>query len=296
MDTVDWNLLRAFLETAESGSLTAAARRLGLSQPTLSRRVATLERQLGVTLFERVGKAMVATESGIGLLAHARAMAAAADSLALAAAGRCQAVDGVVSVSASDAVACWLLPPLLRRLREQEPGIAIEVVSSDQLSDLQRREADIAIRHVRPGQPELVARLLRTATAGFYAAEDWVRRQGHPTRAEQAADLPFVGYERGGRFLAYLQQHGLPVTQTSFSCHAQHSAGYLALVSHGLGIGALMDDIARLVPGLVRVLDDVPPVRFPIWLVAHRELRTARRIRVVYEALARGLAGHGACR
>ena len=289
MDNLDWNQLKAFLETAETGSLSAAARKLGLTQPTLSRQVAAIERQMHVTLFERVGKAMVLTSTGLDLLEHARAMGAAADALGLAATGRSQAVGGVVSVSASDAVATHLLPPLVRQLREQEPGIVIEVIASNALSDLLRREADIAIRHVKPEQPELIARLIREASAGFYASEHWVRLNGHPRSAGDAARLPFVGSDRSGQFLAYLRQHGLPVGEANFSCYADHSVAHWALVREGMGIGAMMDEIARGTPGIVRVLDDVPPVHFPIWLVTHRELRTARRIRVVFEALAKGL-------
>jgi len=289
MDQVDWNQLKAFLETAETGSLSAAARKLGLTQPTLSRQVAAIERGLGVTLFERVGKAMALTPTGMDLLEHARAMGAAAEALGLAASGRSQAVGGVVSVSASDGVAAWMLPPLVRQLREQEPGIAVEVISSNLLSDLMRREADIAIRHVKPEQPELIARLVRETTASFYASEDWVRVHGHPRSAADAAALPFVGSDRLGRYLGYLQNHGLPLSEANFSCFADHSVAHWALVQQGMGIGAMMDDLACDTPGIVRVLDDVPPVRFPIWLVTHRELRTARRIRVVFDALARGL-------
>ncbi len=289
MDKTDWNQLKAFLETAETGSLSAAARKLGLTQPTLSRQVAAIERQMGVTLFERVGKSMALTSTGLDLLEHARAMGAAAEALGLAATGRSQAVGGVVSVSASDAVAAHLLPPLVARLRTQEPGIVVEVIASNALSDLLRREADIAIRHVQPEQPELIARLVREATASFYASEAFVRVHGHPRSQEDAAALPFVGSDRGGRFLAYLRQHGLPLGEANFSCYADHSVAHWALVRAGMGIGAMMDDIARDTPGIVRVLDDLPPVRFPIWLVTHRELRTARRIRVVFDALAAGL-------
>ena len=293
MDNLDWNQLKAFLETAETGSLSAAARKLGLTQPTLSRQVAAIEQRMGVTLFERVGKAMALTPTGLDLLEHARAMGASAEALRLAATGRSQAVGGVVSVSATDAVAAHLLPPLVRQLREKEPGIAIEVISSDALSDLLRREADIAIRHVKPEQPELIARLIREATANFYASEGWVKVHGHPRHAEEAARLPFVGSDRSGRFLAYLRQHGLPLSEANFSCYADHSMACWALVRQGMGIGAMMDTIARDTPGIIRVLDDVPPVRFPIWLVTHRELRTSRPIRVVFEALAQGLAsGH----
>ena len=289
MNNLDWNQLKAFLETAETGSLSAAARKLGLTQPTLSRQVAAIEQHMGVTLFERVGKTMALTPTGLDLLEHARAMGAAAEALAMAATGRSQAVGGVVSVSATDAVAAYLLPPLVRRLREQEPGILIEVISSNALSDLLRREADIAIRHVKPEQPELIARLVREATAGFYASEGWVKAHGHPRTAEQAADLPFVGSDRSGQLLAYLKHHGLPLTEANFSCYADHSVPHWALVQQGMGIGVVGDDMVRDTPGIVRVLDDVPPVRFPIWLVTHRELRTSRRIRVVFEALAQGL-------
>jgi DNA-binding transcriptional LysR family regulator len=290
MDKLDWNQLRAFLETADTGSLSAAARKLGLTQPTLSRQVAAIEQAMGVTLFERVGKTMALTPTGLDLLEHARAMGAAAEALVMAATGRSQAVGGVVSVSATDAVAAYLLPPLVRRLHEQEPGIAIEVISSNAMSDLLRREADIAIRHVKPEQPELIARLVREATAGFYASEGWVKAHGHPRTAEQAADLPFVGSDRSGQLLAYLKHHGLPLTEANFSCYADHSVPHWALVQQGMGIGVVGDDMVRDTPGIVRVLDNVPPVRFPIWLVSHRELRTSRRIRVVFEALAQGLA------
>ena len=293
MDNLDWNQLKAFLETAETGSLSAAARRLGLTQPTLSRQVAAIEQRMGVTLFERVGKRMALTPTGLDLLEHARAMGTAAEALAMTATGRSQAVAGVVSISATDVLATHLLPPLVRRLRDQEPGIAIAVIAADAISDLLRREADIAIRHVKPEQPELIARLVREAEANFYASEDWVQVHGHPRRAQDAAHLPFVGSYRSGQYLSYLRQHGLPVKEANFSCYADQSKAHWALVRHGLGIGAMIDEIARDTPGIVRVLDDVPPVRFPIWLVTHRELRTSRRIRIVFEALAEGLAGSG---
>lgn len=293
MDELDWNQLKAFLETAETGSLSAAARKLGLTQPTLSRQVAAIEQRMGVTLFERVGKAMELTSTGLDLLEHARAMGAAAEALRLAATGRSQALGGVVSVSATDAVAAYLLPPLVRQLREQEPGIAIEVISSNALSDLLRREADIAIRHVKPAQPELIARLIREPAAYFYASEEWVKVHGHPRRAEEAAHLPFVGADRSGQFLGYMRQHGLALGEENFSCYANHSVAHWALVRQGMGIGAMMEEIARATPGIVRVLDDVPPVRFPLWLVTHRELRTSRRIRVVFDALAQGLLQDG---
>lgn len=290
MDQLDWNQLKAFLETAETGSLSAAARKLGLTQPTLSRQVSAIEAHLGVTLFERVGKAMVLTGTGHTLLEHARVMGAAAEDLSVAATGQSQAVDGVVCVSASDAVAAYLLPDVLLRLKARAPGIVVEVVTSDALSDLQRREADIAIRHVRPDQPELIGRLLREATAGFYASRTYVEKNGHPRTASEAKRHAFIGGDRNGRYLELLRAHGLALEAANFICYADNSLTNWSLVRGGLGIGAMMVDVARGVSDVVRVLDDVPLVRFPIWLVTHRELRTARRIRLVFDALAEVLA------
>lgn len=290
MDRLDWNQLRAFLETAETGSLSAAARKLGLTQPTLSRQVAAIEQSLGVTLFERVGKAMVLTSTGLDLLEHARIMGSAADELALAATGRSQAVEGVVSISASDAVAAYLLPPAVERIRAAAPGIVVEVISSNAISDLRRREADIAIRHVSPDQPDLIARLLREASAGFYASQAWVAAHGHPRSAAEAVEHDFIGADRTGRFLEFLRAHGLPLTSANLKVHSDNSVTAWALVRQGLGIGAMMDDVANLTPDVVRVLDELPAIRFPIWLVTHRELRTARRIRVVFDLLADHLA------
>ena len=289
-NTIDWNQLRAFLATAETGSLSAAARQLGLTQPTLGRQVSAIEEHMGVTLFERGNKAMALTPTGLDLLEHARAMGAAAQALGLAATGHSEEVAGVVTVSAVDAVAVHLLAPLVGQLRQQEPGIAIEVIASNALSDLLRREADIAIRHVKPEQPDLIARLICTATAGFYASGSFIKVHGHPLIAKDASHVPFVGSDRSGGFLRYLQQHGLPLLETNFSCYAESSLANWALVQQGLGIGTMFEDIARMTPGIVRVLDDVPPIHFPVWLVTHRELRTSRRIHLVFEALANGLA------
>lgn len=290
MDKVDWNQLRAFLETAETGSLSAAARKLGQSQPTLSRQVAALELALGVTLFERVGKAMALTSTGLELLGHARVMGAAAHELGLAAIGRSEEIEGVVSVATSDAVAAYLMPKILLHIRQAAPGIQVEVVASDGFSDLQRREADIAIRHVRPEQPELIGRLVRQSSACFYASESWVREHGLPRTAEEALKYDFIGLDRTGHYLQHLHAVGLLLSSANFRSYADNSVTYWEMVRQGLGIGAVMEEIARETSGMVRVLEDVAPFQLPIWLVTHRELHTARRIRIVFDLLAEILA------
>jgi DNA-binding transcriptional LysR family regulator len=259
----------------------------------LSRQVAAIERGLGVTLFERVGKTMALTTTGMDLLEHARAMGAAAQELGLAATGRSQAVEGMVSVSASDAVAAYLLPKIVLRLRQEAPGIVVEVIASDALSDLRRREADIAIRHVRPDQPDLIGRLIREVSASFYASEEWIRQHGHPRTAAEALRHEFIGADRSGQYLKYLHAMGLALSTAQFRCYSDNSVTHWEMVRQGLGIGAMMDEIAFKTPGVVRVLDEVPLVRFPIWLVTHRELHTARRIRIVFDLLAEALLEQG---
>ena len=283
---MDWNHLQAFLQTAERGSLSAAARHMGVTQSTLSRQVSALEVELGVTLFERVGRSVLVTQAGSGLLGYARTMGAAAHDLALAATGTSKTVDGVVSVTATDTVAAFLLPRAIQRISEVAPGVTIEVIAADAISDLRRREADIAIRHVRPQEPELIARLLCHASANFYASADWVAKNGHPRSARDALKHRFIGHDRKGGYLALLQNQGLPLTESHFSVLAENTAVSWQMVLQGLGIGVTMDEIAALTPSVVRVLDDIAPIMFPLWLVTHRELHTARRIRVVFDLLA----------
>lgn len=193
-------------------------------------------------------------------------------------------------MSATDVVATHLLPPILQRPRAQAPGIAVEVISSNALSDLQRREADIAIRHVQPEQPELIARLVREARACFYASESWVQTHGHPRSAEDAVNAEFVVQDRAGRYLAYLRHYGLNLSEDNFTCYADHIRDPLVAGAPGHGHRRYDGrDRPRNAGHRPRALDDGAGA-FSVWLVSHRELRTSRRIRVVFEALAEGLA------
>ena len=153
---LDWNQVRAFLATAQEGSFSAASRALGLTQPTLSRQVSTLEAHLGVTLFERGTRSMALTEAGQALLAPAKVMLDGAFDLSLAAEGRSTSMQGKVSITATSLFAMSYLPPVIEALRRKAPELTLEVIASNSLQDLRRREADIAVRHVRPSEDELV--------------------------------------------------------------------------------------------------------------------------------------------
>lgn len=289
MNGIDWNLARAFCATADAGSLSAAARKIGLTQPTLSRQVAELETSLGVALFERIGKRLQLTDAGLALLEHARAMAAAAEAMALAAAGKSQEVAGRVTISASDAISAYLLPDIVARILDQAPQITLVIVASNAISDLRRREADIAIRHVRPTEPELIGRLVRDTTAHFYAAQSWVARNGAPRTVTELAEADILGFEPAERFAEHLISAGIPITPDSFRIVSENSVVLWEMVRRGLGIGMMLREVAERTPDIVRLLPDLPGTPVPVWLVSHRELRTSRRVRLVFETLAEEL-------
>ena len=286
----DWNRARAFLVTAEVGSLSAAARALGMAQPTLGRQVDALEEELGVVLFERVGRGLTLTPSGLELLDHVRAMGEAANRMSLSAAGQSQSVEGKVVIAASDVYAAFLLPPILAKLRQAQPGIEVEIVVSTKASDLLRREADIAIRNFRPSEPDLVARKIRDVPARLYATPAYLDSLNNPQLPYDLRQADFISIDGSGMFLKGLNAMGFHLTERNFPILTENYLVMWELVKHGLGIGILDGSIGDAEPKVTRVLPDLAPLMFPIWLVAHRELNTSRRIRLVFDLLAKELA------
>lgn len=281
----DWNKARAFLVTAEEGSLSAAARALGMAQPTLGRQVDGLEQELGIVLFERVGRGLTLTPSGLELLDHVREMGQAAGRVSLTALGQSQALEGTISISASETYAAVLLPPIIAKLRQREPGIRVEIVVANHASDLRRREADIAIRNFRPTEPDLVAKKIGDADAILYATPDYIARIGHPTKPYDLRHADFINMDRSGMMLKGLNTLGLGLTEANFPLLTESYLVMWELVRQGAGIGILDAHIGDAEPDVQRVLPNLEPLTFPIWLVTHREVTTSRRIRMVYDFL-----------
>ncbi|MFT6932706.1 MAG: DNA-binding transcriptional LysR family regulator [Paracoccaceae bacterium] len=286
----DWNRARAFLVTADEGSLSAAARALGMAQPTLGRQVTALEEELGVLLFERTARGLTLTASGLELLDHVRAMGDAATRVSLSATGQSEQIAGTISISASEVYAAYLLPPILTKLRQLHPDIEIEVVASNTASDLRRREADIAIRNFRPTDPDLIAKKIRDVPARLYATPGYLDKIGNPTDPADLSRADFISIDRSGGFLKGLNAMGLSLTEQNFPILVENYLVMWEFVRAGLGIGVLDGHIGDADAAVRRVLPDLPPLMFPIWLVAHRELTTSRRIRVVFDLLIEELA------
>lgn len=288
----DWNQARAFLATAEHGSLSAAARALGQTQPTVGRQVTALEDSLGVALFDRAGRGLVLTDPGRELLIHMRAMGAAAERAALTATGQSQTLRGTVSVTASDIFSARLLPRIIADLARTAPEIDIEIIAANDLRDLSRREADIAVRHVRPEDPNLTARLLGEGKGRFYAAPGYIDRRGRPETRADLARHDFVGFLDAATMVTTLAAHGIHVPPAGIRYRTDSGLAMWELVRAGLGIGLMTEDIGRLTPDVDLLLPDDPAFTYPFWLVTHRELQSSRRIRLVFDHLADALTDH----
>lgn len=281
----DWNLMHSFLGVMEHGSLMSASRHLGGSQPTISRHIAQLEAQLGVTLFERTGQALTPTPTAHLIAERAQAMQGGADAIARLVAGRDAQAGGTVRITASQVVACHLLPPLLAQLRQAEPGIQIELVSTNEVSNLLRREADIAVRMVRPEQGSLVARRVGQVELGLYGAPAYLKRRGTPRSVADLAAHDLIGFDRDPTILRGFAAMGEPVTRERFCLRSDDHLAAWAAVRAGIGLGWAATYVAAGDPGVRRVLPDLAVPPLPAWLAVHREVRSSPRIRLVYEFL-----------
>lgn len=287
----DWNHIRAFLATANAGSLSAAARELGLTQPTLSRQVAALEDDLGIMLFERVGRTLELTQAGIELLEHTRVMGEAANRVSLTATGQAQAIDGEIRITAADVFSAYILPPALKKLRKIAPDLRIDIVAANDIRDLMRREADIALRHVRPEQPDLIAKRVAESKAYFYASQEYLDSHGTPETVDELVEHEFISYGNPEEMVGFLNPIGINVTVDNFRIGSENGLVAWQLCRQGFGISVMTEEVAHGSNEMVRILPDVDPIIFPTWLVTHRELHTSRRIRLVFDLLAANFSG-----
>lgn len=285
----DWNHARAFLATAEAGSLSAAARALGITQPTLGRQVAALEREMRVVLFERVGRGLSLTPGGEALRDHLRGMAEAGARFARAAANQSDSIAGSIRITTTHVYAAHLLPPIILRLRALHPGIEVEIVADNAPTDLLRREADIAIRNYASTQPELVVRRLRDDVGNFYATPGYLRAIGNPQDAAGMARGQFLGFAPREAMAEALRARGFDLTPAHFPIISENHLVQWEFVKRGGGIGLMTEAVGDAESLVRRVLPAAPGIRFPVHLAAHRELHASRRMRIVFDHLAEAL-------
>lgn len=293
LNTLDWSLLQVFLAVAETGSLSAAARRLGQSQPTLGRHVRELEAQLGLTLFLRQPRGLALAPEGQQILGPARRMAEAMGEIALTAAGHDDQLAGTLRLTASEMVATHVLPPILARMRAELPQMQVALVASDSTDSLMYREADIALRMYRPEQPDIIARHLGDVTLGAFAATGYLDRRGRPSRLADLTGHDLVGYDRSDLILKEMHRLGLPADPALFATRCDDQVAYWELVRAGCGIGFGQRALVRGTPGVEELrIEGLDLPVLPLWIAAHEGLRRTPRVSAAWERLSAGLRSY----
>ncbi len=286
----DWALIQSFVAVAEAGSLSAAARNIGQSQPTIGRHIKAIEKTLGVELFHRAPKGLILTEVGVEVLDHAREMSKAAARLRLVADGRSGDLRGIVRITASVVFSHFILPPVIALIRQQLPEIEIELVPSDTTENLIFREADIAIRMYRPTQLDVITRHVADQEIGLFANRSYLDRVGRPQSFDDLMGFDFVGFDKSDLIIQTMADLGIKVDRRFFPVRCDDQAAYWHLVRAGCGVGATQRVIGDAEPLVERILLDINLPVLPVWLTAPDALRTNARIRRVWELLASALA------
>jgi DNA-binding transcriptional LysR family regulator len=281
MNNLPWELIRTFLAVAEQGSVSAAARALGATQPTLSRHIRELERQTQLSLFERSPQGLTLTEQGEGLVDAAMHMGESADRFTRLASGLSAELDGDLRISANEIVGYYLLPPLLAAFRERHPGVSIEMVITNRASSLSKREADLALRMFRPTQPDLVASRLPDLPLGFFAGRGYLDRHGTPQTLDDLVTHTLIGFDQDPIFIESAAGMGFSLGRGAFALRTDHMPLHVALMRAGAGIGATHLGIAKLYQELVRILPQAPLPTLEFWCVCHRDLRLNPRVQAL---------------
>ena len=288
--TIAWEWYRSFLGVLREGSLSGAARALDLTQPTVGRHVAALEAQVGQSLFVRTPAGLLPTEAALALRPYAEAMDSTAAALERTARSHGDGVRGVVRVTASEVVGVEILPALIAKLRERHPQLVVELVLSNKVQDLLRREADIAIRMTPPKQEQLIARRVGMIEVGLHAHERYLEARGMPSTMKALMQgHALIGYDQPPPYVRALARRFPALERERLALRADSDLAQLALIRAGAGIGACQVGLARRDPALRRVLAQAFSLPLDTWVTMHEDLRDSPRCRAAFEALVTGL-------
>jgi DNA-binding transcriptional LysR family regulator len=289
---LSWDLVGAFLAVMRTGSLSGAARALGVAQPTVRRQIEELEEALGVVLFTRSPTGLLATEAAHGTLPYAESMAGVAEALVRSVSAPDAAEEGTVRVTCSEIIGVEVLPPMIAELRRAHPRLQIELSPTNASEDLLRRDADVAVRMVQPTQGALVARRVGTVEVGLFASEAYLAAHPAPrTSAELLGGHALIGRDRDASFFQAFAEAGVPLRRQDCALRTDSDAAQVASIRAGVGIGVCQVALAARSPGLRRVLPEVG-FGLPVWVVTHEDLRSSQRVSIVFEHLVASLAAY----
>lgn len=285
LNGADWRLAQTLVALLQTRSLSAAARLLGLSQPTVGRQLDALEAHLGTQLFSRSPQGLVPTASALDLQEPATQMASSWAAMERLAAGRAERVAGTVRLTASRVMSTFVMPRVLQTLRARHPDIVVELVATDAVQDLLRRDADIAVRMMRPTQNDVVARKVNDLGIGLYGSAAALAQRPPPRTIDELVQHDLVGLDRSDELIRGFAEHGVVVDKDAFAFRCDDHVALVFAVAAGLGLGFIAHTAAARL-GLVEVKVPMPPLSLPIWLAAHQEVHTSRRIRLVMDVVA----------
>lgn len=290
---LSWDHCRSFLSVCRTGSLSAAARASGLTQPTIARHVAQLEDALGGgALFIRSPQGLAPTDRADALLPHALAMEASAAAMLRAASGNTDEIAGTVRITASVVIGVEVLPAILAGISADYPDLTFEVVPSNQTADLLRRDADIAVRLVRPNQGALVAQSVGDIMLGMFAQEAYLARRGTPQQLEDLAGHAVIGIDRDTALLQSVSALGFRLSREMFAFRSDSDLAQLAAIRSGFGIGICQTALARRSPGMVHLFPQKMAFALGTWITMHEDLRGNRRMRVVFDRLVSAMSAY----
>jgi DNA-binding transcriptional LysR family regulator len=288
----NWEWYRTFLRVLETGSLSAAGRAMGLTQPTVGRHIDSLETALGLKLFTRAFDGFAPTDAALELEPYAAALATTAAALRRVASSHGSGVRGTVRLTASEVIGVEVLPPILAALRREHPKLTIELVLSNKVDDLLHREADIAVRMFRPSQDALVAKRVGGVEVGLYAHERYLTEHGVPKSMEELSGHAIIGFDQENAFIRKLQDQFPAFSRAAFAFRADSDLAHLAAIRAGFGIGICQSALAARDEAIVRVLKTKFSLTMDTWIAMHEDLRESPRCAVTFTALAAGLSAY----
>jgi DNA-binding transcriptional LysR family regulator len=288
----NWEWYRSFLSVLDTGSLSAAGRAMGLTQPTVGRHIDSLEKALALKLFTRSFDGFAPTEAALELQPYAAGLASTAAALRRTASSHGAGVRGVVRLSASEVIGVEVLPPILAALHEQHPELVIELVLSNKVDDLLHREADIAVRMVQPTQDALIARHVGGIELGLHAHQRYLARRGVPRSLEALSGHALIGYDEETSFIRKFQARYPMFARASLAFRANSDLAQLSAIRAGLGIGICQVALAARDPAMVRVMKSRFSLKLDTWIAMHEDLRDSPRCAATFNALAAGLRAY----
>ena len=289
MNDLPWEWLQSFVTVAKVGSLSKAAVELGSSQPTLSRHMAALEKQLDITLFDRSTQGLKLTTVGSMLVESSESMNSAAQQFNRIASGTLKSLEGSIRISANEIVGLYYLPEIISEFSQIYPKVQVEIDISNKETSLNKRDADIALRMFRPTQVDLIAKRLPDIEFGFVASKNYLQNHPEPQSLQDISDHKLIGFDRDLTFKKAIKQMGWPITDKNIVGRTDFLPLHIELSRQGMGITITHKYLLKRFNDLKTILKDTPLPALEFWLVCHADVQHNRKIRLMMDFLSDSL-------